>query len=245
MSVPDQRFLPAQLSTHVGEVIRLDCDNRYGVDPSRYLNDVLHRLSSTPATRLAELLSNVWFLMAHPTVARVRPASLDAAVRRGDNRGVPSDSYFLRPVLAAIVGILTEGCLHMSDNNLDHLETMLASVAPSRRNFLRGVLVAGAGTSAALSLPTSILLADEDEDSNGKGKGKGDGKGKGKGKGKGDETPPHELILTEIRAIRKLVGAPKEKEDEPADEDEPPHELILRKLRDLRKFLETRPENQK
>jgi hypothetical protein len=74
-----------------------------------------------------------------------------------------------------------------------------------------------------------------------------DGKGKGKGEGKGDsEAPPHEEIMAEIRAIRKLVGAPQQKEDVPADAvDEPPLERILRELRDLRKFLETRPANQK
>ena len=38
-----------------------------------------------------------------------------------------------------------------------------------------------------------------------------DGKGKGKGEGKGDsEAPPHEEIMAEIRAIRKLVGAPQQ-----------------------------------
>ncbi len=149
----------------------------------------------------------------------------------------------------------------MSNQDLGRLESVLEGVSPSRRSFLRGLLLAGAG-GTFLVLPASSLIADDATgDGKGKGDGEGDGKGKGKGKckgegdakgkgkckgkGKGDgEALPHEEILTEIRAIRKLVGAPKR--DVPADAaDEPPHQQILRELHDLRKFLETRPANQK
>ncbi len=76
--------------------------------------------------------------------------------------------------------MFAERYLRMADNSLQHQETVLASVAPSRRNFLRGVIVAGTGASAALSLPCSVLLADEDEDVNGKGKGKAVARARGK-----------------------------------------------------------------
>ena len=75
----------------------------------------------------------------------------------------------------------------MSDK-LGNLDSLLEGIVPSRRNFLRSLLVAGAGV--ALFAPPSSSLADEDApppgEGKGKGKGKGDGKGKGKGKGKGD-----------------------------------------------------------
>lgn len=76
----------------------------------------------------------------------------------------------------------------MSETHVSHLESLLEGVSPSRRNFLRNLLLAGAGT-AMLAIPCSSLADDEpppgDGDGKGKGKGKGKGDGKGKGKGKG------------------------------------------------------------
>lgn len=71
----------------------------------------------------------------------------------------------------------------MSDEMQNHVDSALEGVAPSRRNFLRNLLAAGA-VAGVLTLPSSMLLA-EDAGGDGKGKGKGDGKGDGKGKGKG------------------------------------------------------------
>ena len=85
----------------------------------------------------------------------------------------------------------------MSDEMQNHVDSALEGVAPSRRNFLRNLLAAGA-VAGVLTLPSSMLLAEDaggDGDGKGKGKGKGkgdgnggggEGKGKGKGKGKGD-----------------------------------------------------------
>ena len=88
----------------------------------------------------------------------------------------------------------------MSDQMSEQVDTILEGVSPSRRNFLRNLLVAG----AALTLPASQVVAEEaagDGKCQGKGKkgssdgGAGGGKGKGKkgssdggaggGKGKG------------------------------------------------------------
>ena len=44
---------------------------RHGIDPSRYLADVLWRLPTTAPHRLTELLPDVW-LLAHPQPARKR-----------------------------------------------------------------------------------------------------------------------------------------------------------------------------
>jgi hypothetical protein len=44
---------------------------RHGIDPFRYLADVLRRLPITPPDRLAELLPDVWF-QAHRNAARKR-----------------------------------------------------------------------------------------------------------------------------------------------------------------------------
>jgi hypothetical protein len=46
----------------------------YGIDPFRYLADVLRRLPTTPRDRLTELLPEVWFL-THPRAARKGPSS--------------------------------------------------------------------------------------------------------------------------------------------------------------------------
>jgi hypothetical protein len=46
---------------------------RLGVDPFRYLADVLRRLPTAPLDRLEELLPDVWF-PAHPNAARKRAA---------------------------------------------------------------------------------------------------------------------------------------------------------------------------
>jgi ribosomal protein L19E len=142
------------------------------------------------------------------------------------------------------------------------LESVLSAIPASRREILRKLIMAGPAMAVALALPSSALFAEEEEgdgkgkgdakgkgkgkgDGDGKGKGKGDGKGKGKGKGKGDDQrPAHEQMLTEIRAMAVLVGAPsrdKVANESPDDKDEPPHEQVLRELRDLRKFLESQP----
>ena len=71
----------------------------------------------------------------------------------------------------------------MSDQLSKHVDAVLETVSPSRRDFLRKLLLAGAAT-ATLAPPASQLLA-EDAAGDGKGKGKGDGEGKGKGKGDG------------------------------------------------------------
>jgi hypothetical protein len=46
---------------------------RHGIDPFRYLADVLRRLPTTPADQLVELLPDHWF-QAHPQAARKRAA---------------------------------------------------------------------------------------------------------------------------------------------------------------------------
>ena len=46
---------------------------RHGIDPFRYLADVLRRLPTSPPDRLPELLPDVWF-QAHPQAARKRAA---------------------------------------------------------------------------------------------------------------------------------------------------------------------------
>jgi hypothetical protein len=46
---------------------------RHGIDPFRYLADVLQRLPTTPPDRLAELLPDIWF-QTHPQAARKRAA---------------------------------------------------------------------------------------------------------------------------------------------------------------------------
>jgi hypothetical protein len=46
---------------------------RHGIDPFRYLADVLCRLPATPSERLTELLGDVWFL-PHPQAAKNRAA---------------------------------------------------------------------------------------------------------------------------------------------------------------------------
>ncbi len=46
---------------------------RHGIDPFRYLADVLQRLPTTPPDRLAELLPDIWF-QTHPHAARKRAA---------------------------------------------------------------------------------------------------------------------------------------------------------------------------
>ena len=80
--------------------------------------------------------------------------------------------------------------MSMPEQKSNPVDAALEGVSPSRRAFLRNLLVTG-----ALALPASHLLADDASaacqgggGSGGKGKGKG-GKGKGgkgKGKGKGD-----------------------------------------------------------
>jgi hypothetical protein len=42
---------------------------RHDIDPFAYLDDVLRRLPSHPAGRLADLLPDVWFA-AHPSARR-------------------------------------------------------------------------------------------------------------------------------------------------------------------------------
>jgi transposase len=44
---------------------------RHGIDPFRYLADVLRRLPSTPPDQLADLLPDVWF-QTHSSAARKR-----------------------------------------------------------------------------------------------------------------------------------------------------------------------------
>jgi len=61
------------------------------------------------------------------------------------------------------------------------LISMLDSVAPTRRAFLKGLIAGG----ALLAVPASAVLAQDQGQGDGEGKGKGDGEGKGKGKGKG------------------------------------------------------------
>jgi hypothetical protein len=46
---------------------------RHGIDPFRYLADVLRRLSTTIPDRSTELLLDVWF-ETHPKAARKRAA---------------------------------------------------------------------------------------------------------------------------------------------------------------------------
>ena len=46
---------------------------RHGIDPYRYLADVLRLLPTTPSDRLAELLPDLWF-QTHPNAARKRAA---------------------------------------------------------------------------------------------------------------------------------------------------------------------------
>jgi transposase len=46
---------------------------QHGVDPFRYLADVLWQLPTTPSDWLAELLPDIWF-QAHPHAARKQAA---------------------------------------------------------------------------------------------------------------------------------------------------------------------------
>ena len=55
----------------------------------------------------------------------------------------------------------------MSDQIRNHVEAILAGVSPSRRSFLRNLLLAG-GAVAALALPASQLLAAEGNGGDGK-----------------------------------------------------------------------------
>ena len=70
----------------------------------------------------------------------------------------------------------------MSDQMRNHVDAVLQGVSPSRRDFLRNLLMAGAAA-AAFTFPASQLLA-EGAGGGGKGKGGSDG-GAGGGKGKG------------------------------------------------------------
>jgi hypothetical protein len=72
---------------------------RRGIDPFRYLADVLRRFPTTPPNQRTESLPDVW-LQIHPLVVRKRAAYLDAAVRRRDNRAVRSDGY-----VSGIIGV--------------------------------------------------------------------------------------------------------------------------------------------
>jgi hypothetical protein len=60
---------------------------RHGIDPSRYLVDVLRRPPTTSTDQLTEFLPDVWF-QAHPDAARERAVSLDTAIRWVDNHAV-------------------------------------------------------------------------------------------------------------------------------------------------------------
>ena len=65
----------------------------------------------------------------------------------------------------------------MSDNRNENLNTLLETLSPARRKFIKqGLMVAG---SAALVLPSSTLLAQQNQQPGSGGKGKGKGKGKG------------------------------------------------------------------
>jgi transposase len=46
---------------------------RHGIDPFRYLTDVLRRLPITPRSGLTEMLPDVWF-ETHPQATRKRAA---------------------------------------------------------------------------------------------------------------------------------------------------------------------------
>lgn len=72
----------------------------------------------------------------------------------------------------------------MPEQKSSHLDAAIEGVSPSRRAFLRNLLVAGAAA-GALAVPASELLAESGNGGCQKGGGKGKGKG-GKGKGKGN-----------------------------------------------------------
>jgi hypothetical protein len=79
----------------------------------------------------------------------------------------------------------------MSKDRDDAIQNILEKVNPSRRGFLKQVLLGG-GVVAALAVPASFVEAQEKKDEGkgdeGKAKGKGKGKGKdAKGKGKGED----------------------------------------------------------
>ncbi len=70
-----------------------------------------------------------------------------------------------------------------SPDHRDHVDDLLKHVPADRRDFLRGLLLAGAALGGAM-LPASEVVA-QNGGGGGKGKGKGDGGGAGGGKGKG------------------------------------------------------------
>jgi transposase len=59
---------------------------RHGIDPFRFLTDVLRRLATTLDDRRIELLPDVWF-ETHPQAARKRAALLEHAILLCDNLG--------------------------------------------------------------------------------------------------------------------------------------------------------------
>lgn len=77
-----------------------------------------------------------------------------------------------------------------SPDHRDHVDDLLKHVPADRRDFLRGLLLAGAALGGAM-LPASEVVAQngggggKGKGGGGKGKGKGDGGGAGGGKGKG------------------------------------------------------------
>ena len=58
---------------------------RHGIDPFRYLADVLRRLRTTPPDHITELLPDEWFKTYPPRQLENGPRRLKITVRSGDN----------------------------------------------------------------------------------------------------------------------------------------------------------------
>jgi hypothetical protein len=72
----------------------------------------------------------------------------------------------------------------MASDRADTFKSLLNRVAPSRRDVLKGLLLAS-GVLALVAPASSALAQNSDPTGKGKGKGKARGKRKAKGKGKG------------------------------------------------------------